>query len=540
MTDAELLSRFVLEKSNTAFRQLVNRRLNLVYSVALRYVGGDVHCAQDVSQLVFIDLARKAKSLCQHEALLGWFYTSTRYAASKARRRELRHQQRAVAAAMLDRSEAPAPSDLERLRAVLDEVNLELNHRDRELVLARFFDESRLAVIGEKMGISENAAQKALDRALQKMRLLLTRRGITTTSAALSAAFCAQSATAVPDGLLESITTRVRTPASPANNGRSLQHILNSVKTHQVAVTGGLIGLGSILATALFFFDICPGKNIQAPAPDGSGERKPSTTASTISSEAAEPPVKIVARQRNNLVQIAAPASGLILAPNPANTAGDTGLTHLTELRQQGQIDRRYGALFRHLGLGPVQLATFRELLTEEEMARFDVHRIATERGIFPGKDPTGFRQLAAETIAPFENEIKSTIGDNGYTELETYRQTLAQRITAGQLEQALQGTAAYLTEQQTEQLVELFAERAPLPVAATNVPVGMFFEADGDGATLGTDQLAGSRITDAAVTRADTILSRPQIQALRDLQRKQQLQAWADRKTNGPFLSPK
>ena len=74
--DAELLRRYVEDRSETAFAELVRLHLNLVYFAALRQVGGDAHRAKDVAQAVFTDLARKARSLTDRATLTGWLHTS--------------------------------------------------------------------------------------------------------------------------------------------------------------------------------------------------------------------------------------------------------------------------------------------------------------------------------------------------------------------------------------------------------------------------------------------------------------------------------
>src|SRR5258707_1188143 len=80
--DAELLRRYAAEKSQEAFAELVRRRVNLVYSVALRQCGGDAQLAEDVTQRVFADLARKAAELARRPVLSGWLYRSAQYAAT--------------------------------------------------------------------------------------------------------------------------------------------------------------------------------------------------------------------------------------------------------------------------------------------------------------------------------------------------------------------------------------------------------------------------------------------------------------------------
>src|SRR5437870_10978912 len=103
-TDGELLRAYADSRSEEAFGELVRRHLNLVYSAALRRVNGDAHLAQDVTQSVFTDLARKAASLSHRPVLTGWLYTSAHFAAGKAVRAEGRrriHEQEAQAMSTL-------------------------------------------------------------------------------------------------------------------------------------------------------------------------------------------------------------------------------------------------------------------------------------------------------------------------------------------------------------------------------------------------------------------------------------------------------
>ena len=127
--DIELLRRYVTERSEAAFTDLVQRHIDLVYSAALRQVSGDVAAAQDVTQAVFADLARKASRLGRHTSLTGWLYTSTRYLAANARRTEQRRrssEQQAPAMNQLLQSPNPDPA-WQDLQPVLDDVMHELS-----------------------------------------------------------------------------------------------------------------------------------------------------------------------------------------------------------------------------------------------------------------------------------------------------------------------------------------------------------------------------------------------------------------------------
>jgi RNA polymerase sigma factor (sigma-70 family) len=202
-TDTELLRRFAEERDERAFTELVNRRIGLVYTAALRQLGGDAARAKDVAQQVFIDVARKARSLRDHPSLLGWLYTSTHHAAIDTVRREARRKRREQEAQDMDdltRTDELA-TDWGRLRPVLDAAMHDLNERERRMVLLRFFDQQPFAAIATELGLSENAAQKAVDRALDKLRLLLERRGVPSTSAALGLVLTNQAVAAAPAGL---------------------------------------------------------------------------------------------------------------------------------------------------------------------------------------------------------------------------------------------------------------------------------------------------------------------------------------------------
>jgi len=229
--DGELLRRYTETNSESAFAELVERHLNLVYSAALRQVNGDAHLAQDVAQTVFADLARKAASLARRPILTGWLYTSAHFAAAKAVRTERRRHTREEEAQLMNQLLCdPAPDlDWGKLRPVLDAAMLELNETDREAVLLRYFDNRPHAEIAGRLGLSENAARMRVDRALEKLRTLLVRRGVSTT-AALSAVISANAVQVAPAGLAVTISTA-------ALSGTTLANTATATATKAIAMT---------------------------------------------------------------------------------------------------------------------------------------------------------------------------------------------------------------------------------------------------------------------------------------------------------------
>jgi RNA polymerase sigma factor (sigma-70 family) len=206
MDDATLLRRYAENRSERDFAELVRRHLNLVYSAALRQVNGDTHLAQDVAQLVFTDLARKAATLADRPVLAGWLFTSTRFAAAKLVRGEQRRRIREQEAEPMPESDPTHSLDWDRVRPVLDEALAELNEADREAILLRYLEGRDYTEVGARLALSDNAARMRTDRAVDKLRGLLARRGVRSTAAALSLALASQAVTAAPAGLVASVT----------------------------------------------------------------------------------------------------------------------------------------------------------------------------------------------------------------------------------------------------------------------------------------------------------------------------------------------
>ncbi|MEO6876593.1 MAG: TonB family protein [Opitutaceae bacterium] len=206
--DPQLLRSYALERSEIAFAELVKRHLNFVYATALRKANGDTHLAEDATQQVFADLARKAGALSQRAVLTGWLFTSSRFAVSRLIRGEQRRKAREQAAQLMDltQDEATDTVDWDRLRPVLDDALAELSETDREAVLLRFFEGLGFARIGTKLDLTENAARMRVERALDKLAALLAKRGLTSSAVALTTVLAGQSVMAAPSGLAATVT----------------------------------------------------------------------------------------------------------------------------------------------------------------------------------------------------------------------------------------------------------------------------------------------------------------------------------------------
>jgi len=207
VNETELLRRFVEENAQDAFAELVRNKINLVYATALRQVGGDSHLAEDVTQGVFLALACQAEKLKRHEILTGWLYTTTRFLAAKALRGRRRWQRREMEANIMNSQPDKTDAAWQELRPVIDDAMHELGENDRAVVLLRFFEGRSFAEVGAVVGATENAARMRVERALEKLRGRLARRGITSTAAALGAVLASQPVIAAPASLASAVTS---------------------------------------------------------------------------------------------------------------------------------------------------------------------------------------------------------------------------------------------------------------------------------------------------------------------------------------------
>jgi len=203
-SDAQLLREYADSGAETAFGELVQRHTNLVYSAVLRQVESPA-VAAEISQNIFLDLARRAEPISNRmsseASLAGWLCRSARNLSLNFRRDEYRRRIRERRHLEENMSDSKTPPDWERLRGVLDEAMGELSETDYDAVVLRFYQDQDFRAVGAAMGMSDDAAQKRVTRALEKLRDSLARRGIRTTAAALSAALLANAVSSAPAGL---------------------------------------------------------------------------------------------------------------------------------------------------------------------------------------------------------------------------------------------------------------------------------------------------------------------------------------------------
>ena len=204
--DMDLVREFACRDSEPAFTELVHRHINLVYSVALRFVGNPED-AQDVTQAVFIILTQKAARLRKKTVLTGWLYETTRFTATRLLRTRVRRQSREQEAYMQSTLNEPETDNAWRqLAPLLEDAMTRLTEKERTLLALRYYENITGAEAAAAMGIREVAAHKRAARAVEKLRAFFARRGIGISAGVLIGAVSANSTQAAPVALAKTIS----------------------------------------------------------------------------------------------------------------------------------------------------------------------------------------------------------------------------------------------------------------------------------------------------------------------------------------------
>jgi len=262
--DSALLRQYSDNNSNEAFAALVTRHINLVYSVALRQVG-NAHAAEEITQAVFIILAKKAAQLRHDKALSSWLFQVTRLTAKNFVRSEGRRHHREQEAHMQSILNESETEVWPKIAPLLDAAVASLREKDRQAILLRYYEGRNLRDVGLTLGASEDAAEKRVKRALEKLRKFFTKRGVSSTTAIIAGAISANSVQAAPVALAKSVTA-VAIAKGAAASGSILTLVKGALKimAWTKAKTVIVIGVGALLAGSGGIFiakEMAAGKN---------------------------------------------------------------------------------------------------------------------------------------------------------------------------------------------------------------------------------------------------------------------------------------
>ncbi len=286
MEDSELLREFAERGSDAAFTTLVQRYADLVYSTALRQLR-DPDLSQEVAQTVFCLLARKARSLCNRTALVGWFYRAACFAAADVLRTERRRRERERKAAQMEIQATDTDTAWEQLSPLLDQAINQLGEKDRLAVLLRFFQRKPMREVGQALGISEDAAKMRVARSVEKLRGFFAKNGVACPAGIIAAVLSEKAIQAAPIGFAQSLGAAAKIKAAGALTFSSL--IINTLKfmakLNMKTVTVAGIGLLVALNIGLYVSNRSPRQVLKKTSGQVNSRKTLATTGSIDASQ---------------------------------------------------------------------------------------------------------------------------------------------------------------------------------------------------------------------------------------------------------------
>jgi len=485
MTDSQqLLAEYARNGSDTAFRDLVSRYLNLVYSTALRLVEGDTHRAEDVAQTVFVDLARKARTLVPEAMVGGWLHRHTCFVAANTLRGERRRLARERQAVEMNALQSDSDADVTMIAPILDEAINELNEADRTAILLRFFEQCDFRVVGELLGSTEDAARMRVARALEKLQALLKRRGVTTTTAGLTVVLATNAVQAAPAGLAVTIATTsalagtsiAATATATATKAIAMTTLQKTIVTATVVVLAGA-GIYQAHQASTLRREVETLRRQQAPVTNelaqlkAENERLSKLVARAGSPPAAAntPPLELlrlrgeVGRLRRELADAAASRSNA-----PSALSGLTSNPDMWKwIRDQNKtaLGAVYKDFAKRANLPKEQAEQLTDLLADNVMDNVDQITAVLREGMSSSQMQSVFAAQEAALL----DKVQALLGPDDFAEYRDYTRNLCSQVTAEQFKAKLTGDKA-IKEEKAKQLCQAMQEATQRALASAGL----------------------------------------------------------------------
>jgi RNA polymerase sigma factor (sigma-70 family) len=482
-TDPQLLRAYAETGSEPAFAELVRRHMDLVYSAALRMVC-DAHLAQDVTQGVFVALAKNAGQLADHPVLSGWLHrTAQNIAAQNVRtevRRRSREQEATAMKELLATGTEPAWTDI---APHLDAVLGELSEPDRDAVLLRYFEHKSAKEMGQLLGISDEAAQKRVNRAVDRLRDSFAERGVTIGASGLAVLISTNAVQAAPAGLLIAVTTAAAGSTTfvtaTATTAATIQTIAMTTLQKIVVTTALTAAIGAFIYEARQSSGLREenqGVQRQLTAlnaqladlqreRDAALKRQTALTEELAAVKKTQPQTEVlrlrgevgVLRRDNEAIGKKAPISKI---------TSDPATRKMVHAQQKMGMKALFDDLSKKLKLEPEAAEQFNELLATSVMDNIDLitqtlqdqNPLAEVNRLFDAKD----RAL--------NDQLQTLLGKEGFDQFRDYSKDLITLISANQFQAHLTGNAEAKTAKK-QQLSQLVQEETRAALTAAGLP---------------------------------------------------------------------
>ena len=499
--DTELLQRYLQSRSEEAFATLVRRHIDLVYSSALRRVGYDAQLAEDVTQEVFAELARQGEKLLDRPTLGSWLYTTSRYKAIDVVRKESRRRSREMESLSMksEHVDVAGSSDWEAVRPLIDEAMDALSKGDQEILILRFFENRTFADAAALLATTEDAARMRSQRALEHLRAVLAKRGVTSATEVLALILANKAVGAAPGYLAAKVTvTALAAAPASATSTSGLMQLMGTAKFAVGAATLALL-LGSAwtaiheaksnrfaaeaLAQARQQVSADQGRLHDLVRQQGAADRRMAALQASIDSAAA-----VWAAQSTPVDARAAGRTLLSRHPEASALIVDHEISHDA---------LRYAALFSELGLPPEKQQQVLALMARRNNVGVSWYTVQNDQAP-SGEIGAGGNDLSDDQV---KAQLQGLLGADPYQKYVDFDRGIGAQNLVQQLAANLYATQNPITAAQGSQLVQVLAQASADYQAGKGV--------------WGPSQINW----DSALANAQPILSDAQLAALRNLQ---------------------
>jgi RNA polymerase sigma factor (sigma-70 family) len=478
LDDHELLAEYARSESETAFAALVARYVNLVYSAALRFTGNPHH-AEEITQAVFVILARKAGSLQRDVVVSGWLYQSARLTAANFVKGEIRRQQREQEAYMQSTLNEPNTAAWEQVAPLLDEAMGGLGETDRNAVVLRYFENKTAEEVGATLKLSTAAAHKRVGRALDKLRKFFTKRNVTIGASGLVGLISANAVQAAPAGLAATISA-----AAIAGSGVQASTLIVATKTiFMTTLQKTIVAAALAAAVGTGIYAVHQGAQLRGQIRSLEEQQAPLTAqlqqlqrerdAATNRVAALTEELAGAKKNPNEVLKLRGEVGALRQEKSIADsksavskiTADPESRKALRDQQKMG-MTALYAELAKSLSLTPDQRGQLNDLLADHVMDSIDLITQALH-----DKDTRGqIDQLFAAQDSALQNQLQALIGADGLAKYQDYTKNLVSTVTAAQFAANLTGDPANVADKKS-QLTQAMQQATQSALAAAGLP---------------------------------------------------------------------
>ena len=449
LTDQQLLREYAEQRAEAAFTELVRRHVDHVYSAAIRLVQ-DAHLAQDVTQGVFVALAGHARQLAGHPVLSGWLHTTARNLAAKTVRTDVRRRNREKeATAMNELLAAGSEPSWDELTPHLDAAMGELSETDRDALMLRYFEKKSALEMAVVLDISDEAAQKRVNRAVERLRETLSKRQVTVGAGGLVVLISANAVQSAPVGLTATISTAALAGAAAVTSSTLIASTQTIVMTtlQKAAVTAAL----AILAGA-GIYEAHQNSHLLEANRALQQQQAPLTDQVRQLQQRLEQTSNQLADVKNDLAAAGKRPAELMklrgevgrLSQEKSQAGEKSALNKITAdpetrkmLRDQQKVgmSQLYNDYIKKLKLPAEQAGKFNDMLADNVMDNVDL----ITQVLHDGKSQAEIDKTFSDADAAFLEKVRDLLGDEAAQKYQDYTKSLSTKMMVAQY-------AGYLT----------------------------------------------------------------------------------------------